>query len=337
MTEQVASITVLALALSGSVTAEVVPGLDIERLVNTAELIVVGTLADVTDSGPATLDNGASGRLMNGRFVIRQTLKGSINTASVDFRSKVWLRAVQTKDVATNTEAIGFLKRRGDHVEFVSPFYPVLRTVATPRIEASDPLQAVVEGMTAVFRVPGAPTTLKQQVLFELSRPAIPIAATRAGLRPALQDPDRGIRLAALATLLANNDVEALPLVEAILLPPRTLDAEEMVAGLREGLTGLKDPTAVPGLTRLLTSGDAATRRAAAAAMGNIRSKMVLRPLGRALDDEDSEVRFNVVQSLADAIGNDLLRTNPQQFKKQGAQNVKDWKARLAELGVDLR
>ena len=71
-------------------------------------------------------------------------------------------------------------------------------------------------------------------------------------------------------------------------------------------------------------------------ALGNTSSPAAMRALGRALDDEDFDVRFNVVQSLADAYGQVNLRTSRESFAENETEHKRRWRERLAARGVAL-
>ena len=60
------------------------------------------------------------------------------------------------------------------------------------------------------------------------------------------------------------------------------------------------------------------------------------RPLGRALDDEDFDVRFNAVWGIAAATGQYQLRPGWADFREDEARHIREWKARLASLGVEV-
>jgi hypothetical protein len=74
------SLVLLALIfLAHNASAELVAEFDLARLVADADWIVIGTISDVTDLGLASVGNradAAGGRLLTGRVVVHQMLKG---------------------------------------------------------------------------------------------------------------------------------------------------------------------------------------------------------------------------------------------------------------------
>jgi len=87
----------------------------------------------------------------------------------------------------------------------------------------------------------------------------------------------------------------------------------------------------------LLKAGEAVTRREVVEALGNIGSWEALRLLGGALDDEDYDVRLTAAEGIADALGEEDLKPDREQFRAHEASQKSRLKARLKELGVEVR
>jgi hypothetical protein len=325
------------LALSSVVSAELTPARDIEQLVSDADIIVLGTIADVTDLGLSSIEGtvgGSGARLVTGRIAIRQVLKGTVeNPKEVVFWGTVWNGPTARWALAPNQDSIVFLKHGASHTDFVSPYYPALTIVGRPRVAATDPLAGVTEAVAAALHMLQSSAEARRQAVYALKGLRMPAAV--AGLRAALHDRNRWTRLEAAAALLSINEIEALPLVEAELLQPRQPDSGVML-NLRVSLRRLEDAAAVPALTRLLARGDTLTRREAASGLGNMRTPAALRALGRALDDEDFDVRLNAVRSLAVATGRNQVLFSREKFQDEEARYITGWKARLRSQSIDL-
>lgn len=316
--------------------AQNVPARELSRLVDMADVIVFGRITELTDLGLAPPDerHDPTARLIAGRVAVEQSVKGLSGVDFFTFQSVVSATALTPGKISPNSYGILLLQRQGDNIVFVSPRFPMLPTASGARALATNPLDAVIEGIAAALTSSAASTSLKQLAIRQLWN--TPRVSAVEGLRSALRDGNETIRLAAVAALLSNDDINVLPEAETILLQGRgsQVTADVRLA-LQLGLRGLKSQAAEPALTRLLARGDVGTRRAAAIALGQTGSPAAIRALSRALDDEDFEVRFNSAQSLADATKQPLLRTNQEQFREEEIKRVSEWKARLATMGVE--
>jgi HEAT repeat protein/beta-lactamase regulating signal transducer with metallopeptidase domain len=109
-----------------------------------------------------------------------------------------------------------------------------------------------------------------------------------AALVNALDDPDRQVRLSALASLAEMNDVRAVPGAMQAL----TSDDPEMRRNAVYLLGEMGDRRALPGLLPLLDDPDRQVRRTAARALGEFQDSTAIAALSRALQtDSDPEVR----------------------------------------------
>ena len=184
-----ASVSFLFVTIVGAtLSAEPIPAIDLRNLVTEADLIVVGTVVEMTDLGATSLggEPDSNGRLVAGRILVRQVLKGTADGESVAYFSSIWWGAVQIGEFGANLDAVFLLKHRGDNIEFASSYYPSLRTVTGLRIKASNPLDAVIEAMAAVFRSTVASAAMKRRTIDYLGQ--LPLPEAVPGLRVALQD-----------------------------------------------------------------------------------------------------------------------------------------------------
>jgi len=94
---RVALVLVGLLLLPNAAAAETYRGLDIEELVDEADLIVLGTFAQVRDPGFTEVyesGGGSGGRILAGRIIVSRVLKGFVTSDAIEFRAKVWAYAV---------------------------------------------------------------------------------------------------------------------------------------------------------------------------------------------------------------------------------------------------
>lgn len=176
------------------VTSNVSPGLDVESLVSSADIVVLGTLDDLCNRGKTSLYKyGPRARLVTGRISVRDVLKGPSNLEAIVFQSPVVESSI-LRVGKPHRYGIFFFKYRGAHIIFASPFYPLLLAVVAPCRAVSHPLDAVVEAWSEVLRWQEERLQLKDEVTFWLgvTRPAS--RKTIEGLMRALDDQDIDIR-----------------------------------------------------------------------------------------------------------------------------------------------
>jgi HEAT repeat protein len=155
----------------------------------------------------------------------------------------------------------------------------------------------VIDVIGAVIGSADAPTDQKLEALHVLSLTRHPSAVT--AVRVAMKDSDPTVRLGAAVALLNANDAGALREIEETLNRPGRLPID-LVRNLQAALSvGIRDPAAVPSLTRLLRAESVETRRAAVQALMNTRSASAIEPLRVALDDADFSVRYEAIRALA--------------------------------------
>jgi len=173
---------------------EALPGLDLESLVDRADIIVLGTLDELCDRGSASLhENGPVARLVTGKVSVRQVLKGPSNVEAIAFRSPVLESAISSFG-RPHRYGIFFFTYRGAHI-FASPYDPMLQAVVAPRRAVSNPLDAVIEAWTEVLRWREERLQMKRIVTFWLGLRPPASLKTIAGLKRALDDSDTDTRL----------------------------------------------------------------------------------------------------------------------------------------------
>jgi hypothetical protein len=298
------------------------PPLNVADLTDRSSLVVIGQVATVTDVGPATLraaDRTAPGRNMRAQLIVDQVIKGSFGGQSLQISFFIPDVFNGYRPVGDRDYGVFFLLNRNNRYEFLSPYYPVLPAVPGERIDGTGSLERVLAAQLSVLSSADAAAHTKQEAIQALSSTDLRRPSTIAGLELALKDPDQTVRLTAAATLLLANQLSALPIAEEALLQPDASFAS-YAAGLRFGISqGLQSQAAVPALVRLLSRGDAETRAAACWALGRSNAPSAIGPLVRALDDVESDVRYQAVVGLTELTGQRERRPSRPAFSQDPA------------------
>jgi HEAT repeat protein len=192
-----------------------------------------------------------------------------------------------------------YFLRETQQQEYVvlNPYYPFI--VAAPEAltaRGSDLNQVVAELAHVITSSRVSP---KERSAAIAALDTVKTVAATAALRDAARNKDATLRIQATGALLRRNDISVMSMVENILLRPAESE-KPMLGGLAFNLEGVKDPKAIPSLSRLLDAGDVQTRRGAAAALRNTGSLSAIEPLSKGLEDNDIEVRYSAVIGLAE-------------------------------------
>lgn len=307
-----------------------VPVLHVADLVREADVVAVGTITSISEVGSTLIDTPTNlgkvrARVISGDLVVDQILKGTPDITKITFQFYLPEEPIGYSGVAPSSYRIFFLKRRGNHYEFVSPYYPSVVAFPKPRIEVGTTLDRVAMAVATVLRSRNASPQSKReaiQVLWDIKSPV-----SVSALRPTLQETDPSLRLSAAAALLAADEVSALAIAEEALLHGDRSVSSELLHNLRVGLSqGVMNEAAIPALTRLLHAGDTETRRAASAALRNTRSPSAIISLATALDDSDFEVRLYAVIGLAEITGQSEWGPSWDGFAADEGRYLRHWK-----------
>ena len=308
-----------------------VPSLDIPDLVAKSDVVAVGTVSVAGDAGPTSIETPnrtVAARLIAGTIEVDQVLKGPEGLITLQFQYAQPDEPIGFGSVTAGNYRVFFLKRRGDSTDgyiFTSPHHLSVVAIQGSRVRAASTTEMMLEAVEQVVTSPKASPALRREAIHVLS--TAKGSAPRAGLRSALQDPDRVIRLSAAAALLQADDLEGLAVAEVSLLRPELGVDHVLLNNLRAGIAlGIKGPAAVPALTRLSASPDAETRRAATRALSRTQSTVATAPLVRALDDGDFEVRLNGARGLAELTGQEEWIPSWDAFRADEARFVAHWK-----------
>src|ERR1700730_16829486 len=192
------------MSIASDTGAALVPTINLTDLVEEADVVVIGTVIRISDTGPtsiATFNNTVAARRMDGEVVVDQILKGPSGLSSVRFQFSLPTVVIGYRSVRSGSYRILFLKSKGDHYEFVSPYYPTVVAVAGNRLQSERPLDKALEAVVAVLQSPNTSAEYRREAIDALWGLKSPLATS--GLRSTLQESDRAVQLHAAAALLA--------------------------------------------------------------------------------------------------------------------------------------
>lgn len=149
--------------------------------------------------------------------------------------------------------------------------------------------------------------------------------ASTAALKRAARSLDEQLRLMAAGVLLSRNDTSMLNTVENVLLNQPAGINDSVLSGLAGGLKGIRDPQAIPSLSRLLKARDARVWQSASAALRNMKAAAAIEPLVEALEDSDREVRYNAVIGLAEITGQYEWGPSVELFQREEQKFLTHW------------
>ncbi len=315
----------LVTVLPGNAT--LVPNLDLDSLCNQADLIVVGGVVDVRRGGETTISvqgQSMEAPSMSAELTVQSVLKGKV--ANSKFTFKFPLPPPPAGVIMRGQFGIFFFRESKSGIEILDPYHPHVVAVPGARGTRGTCLDQVTAELAHAVASAGAPAQTRREAVEALSTVRTPAATT--ALTTAAHDRDAGPRVLAMAALLARGDISWLdPAADILLSREQRLDAY-LVWRLTTAIEfGVKDPKAIPTLTRLLHAREVSGRRTAAACLRNTRDKAAIGPLGEALSDSDDEVVYQAVFGLAEITGN--LEWGPppfEEFKKERAKYVAYWR-----------
>jgi hypothetical protein len=312
------SLVIITLAAGiGSAQARPGPGRSIKRLVNSADLIIVGRVERVQQTGAGSIE-------LQGRdypredFIVEmsvdETIKGEPAPEKFIFNySKPGsdeMGNVADGGLTADVYRIVFLKKTASGYAFASPYFPSLP--ATPN--SCGPNWQLMSGNDGYVRVLQRVLNLlcttssveeKRAALQELNWQEDSLAAPV--LKVALEFPeitnDNVLKSTLLSDLLKWNDLSVLPLAEDELFLPSQQAEGYMKSNLLLAISSLDPQISVPILTKALKLPEPDARVGAARFLEYTKSDAALDSLLGSLDDPDREVRFAVMASLGNITG----------------------------------
>jgi hypothetical protein len=308
-----------------------VPVLNVQQLVDEADLIIVGSIHSVSETGSVLLD--VHGRRTPAKALVAdilpdRVLKGAMDGPIVRVSFALpGLRAGYGR-VFAGTYELTFLKRNGRDYEFVNPYYPALPAVPGP-LEGDAPGDRVANAIAA--QIESASTENRERINAIHALGTINNSTSIAALRKALGQSDENVRLSAAAILLEMQDLTGLAPAEQALLGDTTATNDAVLHNMRYAISELSASDAIPALVRLLKSQDDLTRRAVASGLRKVRSPQTISALAAALDDRDWEVRYYAVRGLAEITGENSWGPSIEVFRASEDKYLNYWKGRARQ------
>ena len=235
-----------------------VPGINLPALTHGAHLIVVGQVTTVREEGRTRIDRqgrqSIPARRMLATLVVDRVLKGQAEGATISVGFLAPEIPLGYAEISETQFGMFFLRKAPQRGYVVlDPYYPFVVASHDVAVTEGTVLDRVVAEVAQVLFTPRAsPNELKRAIKAldtantEFSTAALQRAAGNRNL-------DMPFRLDAAAALLRRNDISMLEMVTDVLLN----SSQYIVNGLLNKLAfalqdGVKDPQAVPALSRLL-------------------------------------------------------------------------------------
>jgi len=288
------------------------PTTSIKRLVDSADLIIAGTVKNVQQNGAGSLK--LSGRVYDrldfqAEILVDATIKGEAvgrhfildySTPSEDIVGNV-----ARGGLPPNSYRVIFLDKSGSGYKFVSPYSPSLPGSPKPcgpdwQVQLGEDAYHKVLQRILELLCTDSTSEEKRASLFVLNWTEDSAAAPflKATLNLPIVKSNPTLRMAILSDLLQWKDVSVLPLAEEDLFDQSAQSPFYPKSNLVLAISSLEPQVSLPLLARVLKLPEPEERVAAARFLEYTNSQSALDILLSALDDPDREVQFAVMQSL---------------------------------------
>jgi HEAT repeats len=314
--------------------AELIPVTSTRGLVDSADLIIVGTVERVqqTGAGSITINGENYDRVdFQAEITIDSTLKGE--PVARDFilnyskPSADSVGNVARGGLFANTYEVVFLKRAAGGYRFVTPYTPSLPATSKScgpnwRVDlGQDAYHGVLQRVLNVLCTKSSPEQKNRALSILNSREDSSVAPF---LKAALDLPDiqsdAVARTSILSALVTWKDISVLPAAVNELFAPSKNTPGYLKSNLVLAISSLDPAVSIPLLARALKLPEREARVAAARFLEYTKSQNALDVLFTALDDSDREVQFAVMQSLGNL-------TNQHEWRPNTVDSDSHWNA----------
>lgn len=319
------STAVLSLCVAfQDLSAPLVPRLDLPALCSNAELVVAGTVLQVTKAGRTVIrtPGGELGSdLMLAVMDVENVLKGELGESQVKFQFPLPDAPGGYGIVLPGEAGVFFLRRVSGAYEVVDFYHPYVVAALGVADAEGECVVKVIRRVRAVLEQGIAPPPTRRKALEVLETVADPLAT--AAIRVGTEDAEVNIRLLAVSALITRTDSSFVQVaVDTLISPPPDLDAYVVFRLAHAIEFGVKKGEAIPELARLLKANDVHARRAAVGALRSTGATAAIQPLAHALNDTDRQVQYQAVIGLAEITGapsewspaTDTFNQNPQKY-----------------------
>ena len=321
------SVSITLVCLVPYLISAPVHSLDLEKITAQADLIVVGRVLSIEERESTSLElaGGAVVRATRFRATLKvdRVLKGDLKSQDMFFEFLIPEYPTGLRGVDSGQYSIFFLKRDQSRWVFLDPMNPDLPAVPGGELPIGTPLEQVTDAVAQVLVSPASTDRDCFRALDALGR----LRTEHAGglLRQALEHSSGTLRLDVARTLVARGDIAGLAVIEDALLRSGGLP-EHVVAGLAGSLRGMKDPSAVPSLSRLIGSNNSLVRLGAAVGLRQTGSSAAIQPLSHLLGDTDPEVLYYAVAGLGEITHQDEWTPAMDEFKQHQSHYLTYWR-----------
>ena len=320
----VALVVTVYLVRSLRLSAGILPPLDLKHLVGKTDIIVVGRVAGVREGGPA-LARTASGefpaRAMTATLQVDAVLKGQSPGRSVEFGYVRPEEMIGYWPIGAGEYGAFFLKNAPSGFAVVDPYHPYVVAVPGATVTGRTAFDRVVAVLASALESQTASRNVHVMARSALEQTPGPEAteALLMGARARRED----VRYHCVAALLRRNNINYLRDAAEILFHPPAGPEPDWVEDIALGLSGVRDPRAIPLLSEILAKSPLVNaRRSAAGDLRGMQDPKAVKPLVHGLYDTDIEVQYFAVIGLAVKTGavtewspaEGAFRTDPHKY-----------------------
>ena len=286
--------------------------LNLERLTNKADLIIIGRVNSVSNAGRAIAT-----------LSIDKVVKGEANARTIDFEFLANAPSVYAH-IQPQLFGMFFLKQNPDgHCRILDPMYPAVIAPANAVLTDAQGVDRTVNIVGQVLLTASAAED--RRVAVRVLSSARTNRATEL-LRHGAKDRDAVVKMQSISALLSRDDVETLEIAERTLLNPPAETEAYLLENISAALEGIKNPRAIPALQRLLHSSNSRTRLGAISALRQMHVMEAVEGLVIALGDNNRNVRYEGVVGLAELTGQNQWAPSIGKFESDEQQYLDHWK-----------
>jgi hypothetical protein len=279
----------------------ILPPLNLKQLTVNANTIVVGRVARVREQGPAlvrTASGEVPARAMTATLQVDAILKGQLPGGSVEFEFVRPQEMIGYWPIGAGEYGAFFLKKSTSGLAVADPYHPYVVAVPGATATGKTPFERVIAELAAALESPTASRDVHVMARSALEQTPGP-EATGALLSGALTMSE-DLRHRCVAALLRRNNINYLREATDVLVHPPGGTEPDWVEDIALGLSGVRDPRAIPLLSEILAKSPLVNaRRSAAGTLRGMRDPKAIKPLALGLYDADAEVQYFAVIGLA--------------------------------------
>ncbi len=321
-------LSVATITFYSSTMAVPIPALDLSSLTKRSSLIAVGKVFSVRDNGTEVLSiqgQSFSAKRKLAELQVSRVLKGQSASSIITFEFVTTTIYLGFGDIFVNQTGMFFLSPKSSQgLTVTDNYHPYVVAAMTSPGSAGSDYERVIAEVANVLVLPQTTSDEKIKAISVLD--PIKTTDTTKSLRLAADSGEMNVKLRAIAALLRRNDITKLETAERALLQAQPGTDSYSMASLTVAIEYVKDPGALPILTRLLGAHYVRARHSAAAAIRHIGTDAAIEPLTQALYDNDHEVRYQAVIGLAEITGQGTWGPTTDKYGKEEQRYLEYWR-----------